>query len=52
MTMSEAAKTLMHYASNARSGCADDADRMYCWWQAREWAAYLIAGAMSPTGDA
>ncbi len=40
--MSDAAKALLHYASNARLGCADDGDREYCLSCAREWAAYLI----------
>lgn len=49
--MSEAAKTFMHYAENARYGYLDDEDHRYCWSQARLWAAYLIAGATSPNGD-
>jgi hypothetical protein len=42
-TPSDDALTLLHYASNAREGCADDSDRAYCADRAREWAAYIIA---------
>lgn len=40
--MSDNAKTLLHYASNAAAGCADDADRDYCLQRARDWAAHII----------
>lgn len=40
--MSDEAKTLLHYAGNARSGCADDSDRDYCLSAAARWAAYII----------
>jgi hypothetical protein len=40
--VSDNAKTLLHYASNARDGCADDSDHMYCMSCARAWAAHII----------
>lgn len=40
--MSNDAITLLHYASNAAHGCADDSDRFACWWSARAWAAHII----------
>lgn len=40
--MSDNAKTLLHYAANYRSGCADDSDRAFCFHAAREYAAHLI----------
>jgi len=41
--MSDDAKTLLHYASNARGDCADDSDRLYCLSCARAWAAHIIS---------
>lgn len=43
--MSDEAKTLMHYISNWRKGCADDSDREHCAKCAFAWAAHIIAGA-------
>lgn len=43
--MSEAAKTLLHYASNYREpGCTDDSDREFCRSAALAWASAIIAG--------
>ena len=42
--MSQAAKAVIHYASNWRASCADDSDRDYCAERALRWAEWLIAG--------
>lgn len=43
--MSDEAKALLHYASNANAGVADnESDRAFCEECARRWAACIIAG--------
>lgn len=42
-TMSDDAKTLLHYVANWRIGCADDSDRALCFSCARNWAAHIIS---------
>lgn len=42
--MSDEARTLLHYASNAASVVADnETDRAYCLDAAARWAAHIIA---------
>lgn len=41
--MSDIEKSLLHYAANCRSGCADDSDRAFCFHAAREYAAYILS---------
>lgn len=43
--MSDDAKTLMHYVTNWRIGCADDSDRDFCFACARNWAMHIITNA-------
>lgn len=47
---SEDARALLHYASHAREGCADDSDRDFCFNAARAWAEYII-GQTCATGN-
>lgn len=45
--MSEAAKTLLHYASHAREADPHQGDRAYCASRAREWAAFIISNGVA-----
>jgi hypothetical protein len=41
--MSDIAKSLLHYAANYRTGCANDSDRAFCLHAARTYAAHIIS---------